>query len=77
MVDQHLLHTAPLGLIKQQMQLAGGKVAAGEDDVGFRDNVQAGLRRIGDRAVGIERGEREGSSIFRFVFGKVFPCPVN
>jgi hypothetical protein len=55
MVDQHFLDAAPLGFIEQQMQFASGKVTAGEDDIGRGDDVQAGLGRIADRAVGIER----------------------
>jgi hypothetical protein len=54
------------------MQLAGGKVAAGQDDVGFRDDVQAGFGRIGDRTVGIERAERDGVEHFSRCFREGF-----
>src|SRR3954454_10684823 len=60
MVDKHFLHAAAPCFVKQQVQFARRKVAAREDDVGLRNDVEASLGGIGHRAGCIERTEWNG-----------------
>ena len=57
-VDHHLLDAATRRFIEQDVQLGRVQMAAGQDDVGFGDQVDHLLDLIGEPAVGIEGRER-------------------
>ena len=58
MVDDHLLDAAPARFLEHEEEFGHRQVTAGQDDVGFCDQIEHLLGRVADLPVRIERAER-------------------